>query len=805
MAIPLIDSFSTKGTFPIEESMQVADLTARDAIPSFKRYEGMITYVLSEEKLYYLKGGITNPDWTEFQFGTGLADGDYGDITVSGGATIFTIDPTVVTYSKIQNVGANSFLANLTGAPASLTEVSTGRIPLFSSNITGTPSGATYLRGDGVWATFADTNIGNSDLTVLSGTVRNFNLATRDFYINGNSVADPRSFLYIGTGTGGGSSSQVYASANNSTYTRNSQVFLNAGSSNTNQRARIAAYNSSGVGDGSMELTLRPLDVTLQSNLVDRLIITDALTTLNTPFRLQQYGGTGLTGTATKWLAVDASGNVIQEDPPGGGGGPETDPFAWRRLGNNDITEGTHFLGTTTNVPLEFRVNNVRAGKVNSGGYTFFGYEAGLNNTSTNPTFIGYRAGRLNTTGVENTSIGNNAMASVTTSNENTIIGFRAMESGTGGINTVMGALAFADTNNASYCVAIGSRAMSFATGFFNIGIGYSSLRNATGSSNLAVGSYALGALITGDNNIGIGHYALNSSIGGLNNIAIGSEAISNFELGNTTGNNNIGIGAQSIKHNTTGSNNSSIGIFSLSNNRTGLLNTNVGYYSLFNNTTGQRNVSIGAESGRFINNTTNLVDTTDWTSTGWTAGVNNFTWTHNTGNTNVLSHSFIPTVNKLYTINITISNRTTGSISATIGGRNLGTLSVDFTYPINDYFTILNTNVLQITPTSDFDGTVSVEIIDNKLCFLNNSIFIGYNTKASQENSTNEIVIGYETISRGSNTTTIGNSSTTSSKLFGVLNIGTTPEYADNTAALGGGLVAGDVYRTGDNLKVVH
>ena len=29
--------------------------------------------------------------------------------------------------------------------------------------------------------------------------------------------------------------------------------------------------------------------------------------------------------------------------------------------------------------------------------------------------------------------------------------------------------------------------------------------------------------------------------------------------------------------------------------------------------------------------------------------------------------------------------------------------------------------------------------------------------------------------------------------------------EYADNTAALAGGLTTGDVYRTGDLLKIVH
>jgi len=34
---------------------------------------------------------------------------------------------------------------------------------------------------------------------------------------------------------------------------------------------------------------------------------------------------------------------------------------------------------------------------------------------------------------------------------------------------------------------------------------------------------------------------------------------------------------------------------------------------------------------------------------------------------------------------------------------------------------------------------------------------------------------------------------------------IADTPQYADNAAALAGGLVAGQIYRTGDVLKIVH
>lgn len=85
--------------------------------------------------------------------GGGVTDGNKGDITVLGSGTVWSINSGAVSYADIQNVAANTFLANATGSPATVQEISTARIPLFASAITGTPSSTTFLRGDGTWAT----------------------------------------------------------------------------------------------------------------------------------------------------------------------------------------------------------------------------------------------------------------------------------------------------------------------------------------------------------------------------------------------------------------------------------------------------------------------------------------------------------------------------------------------------------------------------------------------------------------------------------------------------------------------------
>lgn len=58
--------------------------------------------------------------------GAGVSDGDKGDITVTVGGTVWTIDPAVVTYAKIQNVTAARVLGRETSGAGSAQELTLG-------------------------------------------------------------------------------------------------------------------------------------------------------------------------------------------------------------------------------------------------------------------------------------------------------------------------------------------------------------------------------------------------------------------------------------------------------------------------------------------------------------------------------------------------------------------------------------------------------------------------------------------------------------------------------------------------------
>lgn len=102
MAEQLVDVFDVRVQFPIDLRTVKADLNARNAIEPLQRYEGLPVWVVSEQKLYRLIGGITNDDWVDQTPNGGIqtvtvssstpTGGNPGDIhfkTVSGGFEVW--------------------------------------------------------------------------------------------------------------------------------------------------------------------------------------------------------------------------------------------------------------------------------------------------------------------------------------------------------------------------------------------------------------------------------------------------------------------------------------------------------------------------------------------------------------------------------------------------------------------------------------------------------------------------------------------------------------------------------------------
>ncbi len=128
----------------------------------------------------------------------------------------------------------------------------------------------------------------------------------------------------------------------------------------------------------------------------------------------------GNTGTESDFLnsIQGAQGPIGPQGIPG-------DQNAWGLTGNSGTSDATSFIGTTDNVALNFRVNNVFSGKIDHlNNNVFFGYNSG-NNSMTGSFNVAYGNYSLpnNTTGYDNTAIGRAALLSNTTGYHNTAVG----------------------------------------------------------------------------------------------------------------------------------------------------------------------------------------------------------------------------------------------------------------------------------------------------------------------------------------------------------------------------------------------
>lgn len=232
---------------------------------------------------------------------------------------------------------------------------------------------------------------------------------------------------------------------------------------------------------------------------------------------------------------------------------------------------------------------------------------------------------------------------------------------------------------------------------------------------------------------IGIGFNALSNNVYGEQNTAIGYQAL----LKNTVGCYSVAIGSKTLYSNTVGFG-VAIGYMALFSNTLGTNNVAIGSSSLYLNTTGIQNTAIGAQA----------------------------LYTNTTGNSNIAIGS-----------NALLSNQT-GSYNIAVGGSSLYSVTADnnvgvgytalYSTSTGNYNTAIGNNSLYANKSGYgntaigfragyYYGTGSGQ---NKTSF--NSIYLGYQTRASASGAENECVIGYNNAGNGSNTITLGNASVT-------------------------------------------
>jgi hypothetical protein len=147
---------------------------------------------------------------------------------------------------------------------------------------------------------------------------------------------------------------------------------------------------------------------------------------------------------------------------------------------------------------------------------------------------------------------------------------------------------------------------------------------NTSGANDVAVGAYALQANTTGSQNVGVGQGALYANTTGSDNTAIGFQPLAS----NTTGGQNVAIGRNALALNTTASNNTAVGYQAGYSNTVSANNTYIGYQAGYNAQSGaseSNNTFVGRLAGYSV--TTGISNT----FYGQSAGYNITTGSKNT------------------------------------------------------------------------------------------------------------------------------------------------------------------------------
>jgi hypothetical protein len=207
---------------------------------------------------------------------------------------------------------------------------------------------------------------------------------------------------------------------------------------------------------------------------------------------------------------------------------------AWYKRGNSGTDAANDFIGTSDNVDLVFRRNNVTSGRLN---------------TALNATSFGVGSLPTTATGDGNTGIGRLSLGSLSSGTRNTALGVSSSNITTGSENVGIGWGALSGISTSSFNTSVGSQSAGLArtnqhNSYFGYGAGYAHL---AGDNSVYIGSEA-GFRSSGGENVAIGKLAGGTNtnqVSGDSNVFVGSRAGSDFRMVAASKNVLIGYDAQ--------------------------------------------------------------------------------------------------------------------------------------------------------------------------------------------------------------------------------------------------------------------
>lgn len=137
--IVIASNFRELAALPIEQKMVVADTTARNAIPSGERFDGLFTYTVSGSKTYQLQGGILDANWVQIS-GSGASVTTVSVVTANGFAgTVANATTTPSITIKTNGFTANQII--LAGSSNTITKDTNFTYNSFASGYLNVNSG----------------------------------------------------------------------------------------------------------------------------------------------------------------------------------------------------------------------------------------------------------------------------------------------------------------------------------------------------------------------------------------------------------------------------------------------------------------------------------------------------------------------------------------------------------------------------------------------------------------------------------------------------------------------------------------